>query len=131
MIGDGLEGSRILLDRGDDWALRSRVVLYVMYNAMHFEWDAEKNRTNQTKHSGVDFETASRVFADPDLMLRKDRVIDGEQRWHAIGGVRKAVLLVVHVYLEEESTGEETIRIISARQANPRERRIYLEQAAE
>lgn len=131
MIGDGLEGSRILLDRGDDWALRSRVVLYVMYNAMHFEWDAEKNRTNQTKHSGVDFETASRVFADPDLMLRKDRVIDGEQRWQAIGGVRKAVLLVVHVYLEEESTGEETIRIISARQANPRERRIYLEQAAE
>jgi hypothetical protein len=79
----------------------------------------------------VDFETASRVFADPDLILRKDRVIDGEQRWHAIGGVRKAVLLVVHVYLEEEPTGEETVRIISAREANPRERRIYMEQAAD
>lgn len=106
-------------------------MLYVMYNAMFFEWDAEKSRTNQAKHSGLDFETASRVFADPDLIVRKDRVIDGEQRWHAIGVVRKAVLLVVHVYLEEEPNGEETIRIISAREASPRERRIYMEQAAE
>jgi uncharacterized protein len=112
-------------------AFLCRDVLYVMYNAMLFEWDAEKNRTNQTKHSGVDFETASRVFADPHLILRKDRVIDGEQRWHAIGGVLRAVLLVVHVYLIEEPNGEETIRIISAREANPRERRIYLEQATE
>jgi uncharacterized DUF497 family protein len=102
-----------------------------MYNAMLFEWDAEKNRTNQTKHAGVDFETASRVLADPDLILRKDRVIDDEQRWHAPGGVRKAVLLVVHVHLEEEPNGEEAIRIIPAREANPRERRIYLEQAIE
>ena len=62
---------------------------------------------------------ASRVFADPDMMLRKDRVIDSEQRWHAIGLVRKAVLLVVHVYLKENPNGEETIRIISAREARP------------
>ena len=95
---------------------------------MHFEWDREKNRSNQKKHGGVDFEAASRVFADPALMLRKDRVINGEQRWHAIGAVRRAVLLVVHVYLEENSNGEETIRIISAREADPRERRVYLEQ---
>jgi uncharacterized protein len=104
-------------------------VLYVMYNSMCFEWDAEKNRSNQKKHAGIDFETASRVFADPSLMLRKDRVIDGEQRWHAIGAVRQAVLLVVHVYREENKNGEEVIRIISAREADPRERRIYLEHA--
>jgi hypothetical protein len=67
-------------------------------------------------------------FADPGLMLRKDRVIGGEQRWHGIGAVRKAVLLVVHVYREENPNGEEIIRIISAREADPRERRIYLEQ---
>jgi uncharacterized DUF497 family protein len=64
-------------------------VLDVMHNTSLFEWDAETNRSNPKKHSGVDFETASRVFADPDLILRKDRVIDEEQRWHAIGGVRK------------------------------------------
>ena len=95
---------------------------------MLFEWDAEKDRSNQRKHFGIDFETASRVFSDPDLILRKDRVIDGEHRWHAIGGLHKSVLLVVHIYLEEKQNGEETIRIISARAANPQERRIYLEQ---
>ena len=100
-----------------------------MYNAMRFEWDADKSRSNQEKHAGIDFETASRVFTDPSLLLRKDRVIDGEQRWHGIGAVRKAVLLVVHVYIEENPNGEETIRIISAREADSRERRIYLEQA--
>ena len=104
-------------------------MLYVMYNVMRFEWDADKNRSNRQKHSGIDFETASRVFGDPSMMLRKDRVVEGEQRWHAIGAVRRAVLLVVHVYLEEDPNGEETIRIISAREANPAERRIYLEQA--
>jgi uncharacterized DUF497 family protein len=89
-----------------------------------------KYRSNQKKYSGIYFETASRVFADPSLVLREDRVVDGEKRWHAIGTVRKAVLLVVHVYLEEDPNDqEEVIRIISAREADPRERRIYLEQA--
>jgi uncharacterized DUF497 family protein len=103
-----------------------------MYNSVRLEWDEEKNRSNQRRHAGIDFETASRVFADPALMLRKDRVIDGEQRWHGIGAVRKAVLLVVHVYREENSNDdEEIIRIISAREADPRERRVYLEQASQ
>ena len=101
-----------------------------MYNSMRFEWDAGNSRSNQKKHAGIDFETASRVFADPSLMLRKDRVIDGEQGWHGIGAVRKAVLLVVHLHLEEDPNGEEVIRIISAREADSRERRIYLEQAS-
>lgn len=55
--------------------------------------------------------------------------LDGEQRWHAIGVVEKAVLLIVRVYPEENEIGEEIIRIISARQANQRERRIYIQQA--
>jgi hypothetical protein len=29
-------------------------VLYVMYNSVRFEWDAEKNRSNQKKHAGID-----------------------------------------------------------------------------
>ena len=104
-------------------------VLYVVYNRMHFEWDAAKNRSNQRKHAGIDFETVARVFADPNLLLRKDRAIGGEQRWHGIGAVGRAVLLVVHVHIEEDFDGEETIRIISAREADPRERRVYLDQA--
>jgi len=58
--------------------------------------------------------------------------VAGEQRWHAIGAVEGAMLLVVHVYrMENESGEEETIRIISAREANQRERRIYIQQAGE
>jgi uncharacterized DUF497 family protein len=72
-----------------------------MYNSVRFEWDAEKNRLNQKKHAGIDFEAASRVFADPGLMLRKERVIDSEQRWHGIGAVRKAVCSWRSAYREE------------------------------
>ena len=72
--------------------------------------------------------SASRVFADPSLLIRKDGVIDGEQRWQGIGAVREAV---VHVYREENPNGEEVVRIISAREADRRECRIYLEQALE
>jgi uncharacterized DUF497 family protein len=79
---------------------------------MRFEWDAEKNRLNQQKHDGIAFESAAFVFVDP-----------------AVSG---AVLLVVHVYrMENEYDKEETVRIISAREADKRERRIYIQQARE
>ena len=83
------------------------------------------------KHAGLDFETAARVFNDPNVVVIEDRVVDGEQRWPAIGSVSAALLLVVHMYREDDINGEEIIRIISAREANQRERRIYLQQAAE
>jgi uncharacterized DUF497 family protein len=98
---------------------------------MRLEWDGEKNRINQEKH-GVAFESAALVFNDPNVMFRKDRIGDGEQRWHAIGAAEGAVLLVVHVYrMEKENGEEETIRIISARETDKRERRIYIQQAAD
>jgi uncharacterized DUF497 family protein len=98
---------------------------------VRFEWDSRKNRTNQNKHDGLDFEIAARAFSDPNMVLMKDRLVEGEQRWHAIGAVSAAILLVVHAYWEDDTNGEEIIRIISARQANQRERRIYIQQAAE
>lgn len=97
---------------------------------VRFEWDAEKDAANQDKHGGIAFSTAALVFDDPGVTFRKDRIIEGEQRWHAIGAAEKALLLVVHVYREENENGEEIIRIISAREANQRERRIYIQQAA-
>ena len=96
---------------------------------MVFEWDAGKNRSNRAKH-GIDFDTAARIFADPFLLIRQDRLDKetGEQRWHALGAVAGAgpspILLVVHVYREADN-GEEIIRIISARKARPSERQGY------
>jgi uncharacterized protein len=97
---------------------------------MRFEWGEQKDAANQRKH-GLGFASAALVFDDPDVVLRKDRVVDAEQRWHAIGAVQKAVLLVVHTYREERENGEEIIRIASAREASRRERRIYIQQTAD
>jgi uncharacterized DUF497 family protein len=88
-----------------------------------FAWDENKNLINRRKH-GISFETAARVFADPDAVSYVERVVDGESRWHTIGLVGNAlvVLLVVHTVKEES---EEEIPIISAGKANSRERDLY------
>ena len=90
---------------------------------VRFEWDHAKNASNKTKH-GVDFETAQLVFDDPFCITFVDRIIDEEERWHAIGTVEDVVILVVvHTYSGEGS--EEVVRIISARLATRGERKIY------
>ncbi len=91
---------------------------------MQFSWDDVKNSTNLRKH-GVSFETAQRVFNDPFHLTRQDRLENGEQRWQTmglVGGV--VVLLVAHTWCDANK-GIEQIRIISARKADPRERKIY------
>lgn len=90
---------------------------------MRIEWDKSKNETNKTKH-GIDFETAQLIFDDPFCITFVERVTDGEERWHAIGSIERIiVLVVVHAYREENA--EEAIRIISARRATPKERKLY------
>jgi uncharacterized DUF497 family protein len=96
-----------------------------------FEWDEAKNLSNQRKH-GVSFEEASRVFFDPLHIVVDDRVVDGEQRWQALGLIRRdagglLLLLVAHTLRGDERAEEriEVVRIISARRATPEERRIY------
>ncbi len=97
---------------------------------MRFEWDVEKELINIEKH-GIDFTLASKVFDDPNFALIQDRIDDetGEQRWHAIGVAsvdeEAALLVVAHVHRGQNE--EEIIRIISAREASKRERRLYLQ----
>jgi len=96
---------------------------------MRFDWDKAKADTNVRKHR-VSFETAVRVFLDPFVLIEQDRVEDGEQRWQALGAIDGfTVLLVAHTNYEEDEAGEvvEVIRIISARKADPKERRRYEE----
>ena len=92
---------------------------------MRFEWDETKNRQNRKKH-GVSFETAALVFDDPYALTKRD-VHAEEERFMTLGAIGPgAILLVVHVSLEN-SGGEETIRIISARAATSREKNSYEE----
>lgn len=91
--------------------------------SISFEWDKEKNKSNQTKH-GVSFETAIYVFSDQYQESVIERIVDGEERWQTIGQVGDEILLLVaHTLRSDED--HEVIRIISARQATPKERRIY------
>lgn len=90
---------------------------------MVFVWHEVKNRQNQRKHH-VSFELAVRVFDDASAVSFVERVVDGEERWHTIGLVGGIVVLLV-VHTVEEANGEESIRIISARKADPGECNIY------
>ena|SRR5271155_4510884 len=93
-----------------------------------FEWDPAKAARNLRKH-GVTFETAARAFADPFALTDQDRVERGEYRWQLLGMVEgRLLLMVAHTIREEDEGGglaAEVIRIISAREADRRERRRY------
>ena len=85
---------------------------------MYFEWDAEKDKTNQKIHS-LSFSTAKFVFNDSERWERFDSShSDMEERWQTIGMVDK----VLFVVFTEQG---ETTRIISARKADENEKRIY------
>lgn len=87
-------------------------------NDMVFEWDEEKNKINLRKH-GIDFSDATQVFFDENRIERRDKYHSGEEeRWQVIGMVNE-ILFVVYTDREDRT------RIISARKAKPKERRIY------
>ena len=90
---------------------------------MKFEWDSAKAESNLKKH-GVAFEDAAQVFFDPLAITECDRVVEGEYRWKTLGTVDGCLLLLVAHTIRDESNVE-IIRIISARQAEPKERKHY------
>lgn len=84
-----------------------------------FVWDSEKAARNFSVH-GVRFEQASEAFIDP-LARYEDASPADEERQACIGlTVDYSLLFVVHVIREGE-----VLRIISARKAEPAERRRY------
>jgi uncharacterized DUF497 family protein len=89
-----------------------------------FEWDKEKNASNQKRH-GVSFEEAQTVFVDENALLIHDPDHSGEEdRFILLGLSAKFRLLVVcHCYRKSD----EIIRIISARKASRKEQKRYWE----
>lgn len=81
-----------------------------------FEWDAEKNRANRTKH-GIDFEDATDVFDGTAIFYESKR--EGENRWLAVGELGNRIVSVIF------TRRGETVRIISARRARRHEERAY------
>jgi len=91
---------------------------------IRFEWDRAKAEANVRKH-GVSFEAATLAFADPFAIQEMDRIEGGEQRWRTMGMVGPVSLLVVAHTIRDGLDDLETVRIISARRAEPKERRHY------
>jgi hypothetical protein len=90
---------------------------------VYFTWDPVKARANEQKH-GVSFDEAKTAFGDPlSTTVEDERHSAGEARLVLFGRSDAGRLLaVMHT---ERGTG---IRIISARQVTPRERREYEEE---
>jgi uncharacterized protein len=85
-----------------------------------FEWDPEKAEQNRRKH-GVSLAEASTVFRDPLAITLADVVHSAvEERYFLIGRSSSGRILVV-VHTERGRR----IRLISARPATARERRVY------
>lgn len=89
---------------------------------MHYLWDPSKQRSNLKKH-GIEFADAALALEDENALTVIDEESHGELRFLTLCiGPSPNVLMVVHT---EEIEG--SITIISARLAEPPERRQYYE----
>jgi uncharacterized DUF497 family protein len=88
---------------------------------MRSEWDPQKARLNVRKH-GVYFADAAAVLEDERALTMLDLSSDGEERWVTVGvDAFGRVIVLVYTWRAER------VRLISARKATPRERRLYEE----
>lgn len=87
---------------------------------MDIIWDEGKRHANLLKHR-VDFADAVGVFYDDCAITLEDPDHYGEQRFITLGmDFKLQVLVVVHAQRDRDS-----IRIISARKADRKERKQY------
>ena len=84
-----------------------------------FEWNENKNQQNIRKH-GISFEEASEIFYGIVFTTIDERYDYGEIREISIGAIQGVIIITV---IHTERNGN--IRIISARKATLKERRIY------
>jgi uncharacterized protein len=95
--------------------------------AIRFEWDPKKAEANRRKHK-VSFEQARDVFKDTMAIDEADDRDDyGEERSNRVGLVEGRLLFVSYTERIDEDSGDQVIRIISARPAERRERKRYHE----
>lgn len=85
-----------------------------------FEWNHDKNESNKKKH-GISFDEVVLVFRDEFALVKEDP--DHPDERFIILGVASFLMVVVVSYTYRR----EAIRIISARKATKRERKVYEE----
>lgn len=82
-----------------------------------FDFDVNKSKSNLVKH-GIDFETAVRLWTDPQRIEIPARTVD-EPRFMLIAKLNGKVWSAIFTLVEEN------IRIISVRRARKNEKEIY------
>ena len=87
---------------------------------MQFEWDEEKAESNLRKHE-VGFDEAVTVFDDLFYIDFYDPKHSGEEQRFLVVGESNLKRLLIVSYTERN----DKIRIISARELTPKERRNY------
>ena len=85
------------------------------------EWDSRKEQANLRKHH-FDFTSASLIWAGPVIEKIDDRREYRETRIIAIGEAAGCIIVVVYTWRGQDR------RIISARKANSREKRLFEEE---
>ena len=91
-----------------------------------FDWDEANSGKSASKHS-VSRAEAEQIFFDEQLLLADDvKHSQDEPRYHALGRTIEGRLLHVTFTLRDNQT---RIRVISARDANRRERAAYAQKA--
>jgi len=91
-----------------------------------FEWDEGNARKSVDRH-GVTAAEAEQVFFDERLLVTDDLAHSvNEPRFHALGRTEDGRLLHVTFTLRDDGR---RIRVISARDMNRKERRVYAEKA--
>ena len=85
---------------------------------MQYEWDDSKCKANVAKH-GVDFLAAENFDWSNAIEVIDDRTDFGEERWITLGFIGNRLYVLIY------TTRLDTIRIISLRKANKREREFY------
>jgi uncharacterized DUF497 family protein len=96
-----------------------------------FEWDPLKALANFEKHK-VSFEEAASVFLDPDSTEADDLEHSlHEYRAKRLGKSALGRILLVIFTVRRFRNDEEKTRIISARQANRKERKVHARLRAE
>lgn len=92
--------------------------MHIKVDNRYFEWDENKNTINKKKH-GISFELAATVFGDDNrLEIYDDEHSIDEERYKVIGYIGKYLCVAF-------TERREFTRLISARKATPRERRMY------
>jgi uncharacterized protein len=90
-----------------------------------FEWDSKKAAVNSQKH-GVSFEEASSVFFDSAALDGPDlKHSEKEPRFLRLGVSSLKKVLVVSYTIRRKYNEINQIRIISARKANKKEKKVY------